>query len=211
MRQPPRRVQGLLLLAAASLLTACPSLTTLHTARPIEPGRTQVAGAVGVYGFDDPQGGGHIGLLEGEIRYGFDERLDGGLRITGFSMYQADLNAALILSDDFVLSVDPTISTLPLGSFGITYLWLPVLADVINTEDLTLTLAFKTGKLFVASLDPSNRIGVQASGTLIGFGAGLKIRIWDRFALMPEFNIVSPRSSGVADDEIYTVSLGLIF
>ncbi|MFQ5505332.1 MAG: hypothetical protein ACE5F1_11115, partial [Planctomycetota bacterium] len=115
MRQPPRRVQGLLLLAAASLLTACPSLTTLHTARPIEPGRTQVAGAVGVYGFDDPQGGGHIGLLEGEIRYGFDERLDGGLRITGFSMYQADLNAALILSDDFVLSVDPTISTLPLG------------------------------------------------------------------------------------------------
>ncbi|MFQ5505728.1 MAG: hypothetical protein ACE5F1_13160, partial [Planctomycetota bacterium] len=101
--------------------------------------------------------------------------------------------------------------TLPLGSFGITYLWLPVLADVINTEDLTLTLAFKTGKLFVASLDPSNRIGVQASGTLIGFGAGLKIRIWDRFALMPEFNIVSPRSSGVADDEIYTVSLGLIF
>lgn len=203
----------LLTLFLVGLLSGCPSVNTLHPARPVPVDKVEYSGGLGVYTFDDDLGSTTLPLVEAQARWGLGEQYDAGLKVTSFSMIQADLNYALILNEEFALSVDPTIAFLPLGGPLATYLWLPVLADVYTSEKLTLTLSGRVGHLFLSdsgNLDDDDDIGLDGATGLWGIGIGMRHRLSDKLTLMPELHAVFP-TEDVGADVLYSFSVGFLF
>jgi len=208
-REGTRRL--LLTLFLVGLLSGCPSVNTLHPARPVPVDKVEYSGGLGVYAFDDDLGSTTLPLVEAQVRWGLGEQYGAGLKVTSFSMIQADLNYALILNEDFALSVDPTIAFLPLGGLLATYLWLPVLADVYTSENLTLTLSGRVGHLFLSDTEgPDDDIGLDEATGLWGIGIGMRHRLSDKLTLMPELHAVFP-TEDVGADVLYSFSVGFLF
>ena len=208
-REGTRRL--LLALFLVGLLSGCPSVNTLHPARPVPVDKVEYSGGLGVYAFDDDLGSTTLPLVEAQVRWGLGEQYGAGLKVTSFSMIQADLNYALILNEDFALSVDPTIAFLPLGGLLATYLWLPVLADVYTSENLTLTLSGRVGHLFLSDTEgPDDDIGLDEATGLWGIGIGMRHRLSDKLTLMPELHAVFP-TEDVGADVLYSFSVGFLF
>ena len=127
--------------------------------------------------------------------------------MTNIGVLQGDLNYAPINQEHFAVSIDPTVSFSFIAGTTATYVWLPVLADVIKTEKVTVTLSGRVGQLFVSGFNADN-LGIEDSGTMTGVGAAIRLRVSDKLSLMPEFHVV--QWPGV-DARLYTVSLGFIF
>ena len=182
--------RSLVILATGALASGCPSLSTLHSARPVPTGELEYSGSVGFYGFDGgDEGNVYLPLLEAQVRKGFNQRIDAGLKLSSFSTLQVDLTYALILKDDLARSVDPTVAVLPIAGSLVSYLWLPVLVDVITTDDVPVTLSVRWG---VASIDgiSSNDIGLEESTPFVGGGIGVRHRLSEKLTLMPEFHVL---------------------
>jgi len=205
-----RRVAGALTLGM--LLSSCPSLSTMHTARPIGLDETEFSGVVGVFGFDDDHDNGVVPIFEGQVRRGFGERYDAGLRISNFSMLHADLNYALVMNDDFVLSVDPTISVIPVGDSLVSYVCLPILVDVVRTEDMTVTLSARYGYFSLDGYADSDEddFGLTESTPLVGFGIGLRLRAGG-ITWMPELHMIQATDDSIDSNTLYAFSLGFVF
>ncbi len=210
-----RRILGFATLSV--VLSACPSLSTLHTAKPVEVGEIEVTVAPGLYGAglnDSSIGGGVIALPQTELqlRYGVDENMDIGIKYSNFVMFTFDFNWALINTDDFVLSVDPTFSGLMLpstsGSVYLAYLWLPILMDVVNTDSFALTVGIKPG--FITGGAGSDLGSVGSTGAMMGFSLGAKVMLTERFGLLPELSIASPFSA-LGQGILFNAGLGLVF
>jgi len=202
----------LVVLALASLpcLAACPSTTLLHTATPLPVGETEFGLGVGAYGIVDAGSGNALqpaGLVEFQFRRGLYENLDGGLRLANIGMIQGDLNWAPINGDRFALSIDPTLSVVMGPGVTATYLWLPLLADVVKTDRATVTLSARIGQFFANDVD-DDLISLETSGVLTGAGIGIRLRLSDRLSIMPELHVVQ---SPIDDVRLYTVSLGFLF
>lgn len=205
------RLRLLFIVLVGAQAAACPSVSLQHTARPVPVGERALSGAIGVYSFHDEDGeAGSLPLIEVHGRMGLTDRMDGGLKIAALSMVHADLNYALILTDDFVLSIDPTVAVLPVTSSLVSYLWLPVLADVVTTDDLTLTLSARYGYLSVDDIG-DNDLGINGSTGLYGAGIGLRYRISERLWLLPEFHVLQSVEDSIDSTTLYTFTLGLGF
>lgn len=191
----------------AALICACPSLSHQHTARPVPVGDVRLSGAVSAYGFDVGGDSDWLPQVEGQVRYGLAERMDVGLKGGSNAVLQADLNYALVLRDDFVLSVDPTLAVLPVADILIGYAFLPVMVDVLHTERTTLTLSARYGYLHVEDLDDDD-FGFDESLPLLGFGASLRWQVAPDLALMPEFQVLFPADDLGSDERFYALSLG---
>ena len=190
-----------------ALCGGCTSIASLHTARPLPVGATEVVFAPGAYVFEDTDDG------ESEtLRFG--ERVDAGVRTTSFSMLSADVNFAVVKTERFALSIDPSVSYFGLpfsGDFSITYLWLPVLADVYTSDDLTVTVAVKPGYASVDLDDDDDDFWFDESTELLGFGIGARWRIGERTVVLPELNLVTFDDDELGDQRIWTFTLGFAF
>lgn len=212
MRRPLQSwTRGLAVLLISTLCAACPSMSLQHTARPVPVDQLEYSIAVGTYTFDDNDDGlQSIPLLEAQVRKGFTEDIDAGLKIASLSMLQADMNYAFIQTDNWVVSVDPTVSILPVSGALVSYVWLPVLADVITTDDLTLTLSARCG--YVSARDiGDNDLGINGSASLWGGGVGLRYRLNERLAIMPEVHVLYSNDSSIDGEVLYSFTLGFVF
>lgn len=186
------------------LLSACPSLTTMHTARPIEPGRTQLGGSAVVFGTKGDGASSGILVAELHIRHGFSETFDFGVKVYPVGV-QVDFNILVVDSESFAMSLDPSFSGIG-GAGGIVlYAWLPLLMDVVNNEAVTLTIGPKVGVMLGAAL-----AGGSGAALATGAMAGLKIKITETFAVMPEADVYEVFGDG-AKAVIWVGGIGVAF
>ena len=203
-----RGLRAVVFVVASFGLAGCPSLTTLHTARPVEVGKNEVGIALSTYTFEDGDSTDYLPSLEAQVRHGFGPRVDGGLRASSLSMLQVDLNYAVVLNDRFALSIDPTLAVLPIAGISMYQVLVPVLADVITSDRFTLTLSIKPGRVAVHDTDDDNDIGIEASSGLLGYGIGAKWRVNDSLTLFPEFAAVELLKY---HETLYTLSVAVLF
>jgi hypothetical protein len=164
---------------------------------------------VGVFGSNDDDG--VVPNFEGQMRRGYGDRVDAGLRVSNLSMLHVDLNYALVMNDQFTLSVDPTISLVPTADSLVSYVCLPILADVVRTENMTVTLSARYGYFFLDDLaDSDDGFGLHESTPLVGFGIGLRLRTGG-ITWMPEIHLIQGTDDSIDDNTLYAVSLGFVF
>ncbi|MBN2717027.1 MAG: hypothetical protein JXX14_14345 [Deltaproteobacteria bacterium] len=194
-------------------LTGCFSISTMHTARPIEKGASEISFAPVSVGLVAPEeviqdsDGSVIARsdasltvpsMEGQFRHGFSDRFDMGVKLflIGAGM---DFNLLLVNKPTFAMSLDPGFTATGIGagdnSVFIGTLWLPVLFDVDLSEKITLTVGPKTGLLIAAAsgdsaADDSDDSAYTASAVdaMVGGMAGVKVQFTKSFYMMPEFN-----------------------
>lgn len=200
-------------LVALLVASGCPSLSNLHTARPVNAGETELALAGGAYTFrgddDGAEPEGRLPFMELASRRGFGERFDAGVRLTSATMLGFDLNYALFLGDRVAVSVDPGASFL-FGGIAISYLWLPLLVDLDLTPDVTLTLTARLGHAFVDALDDDDGVGLSQDTGLWGLGAGLRFELGDGWALAPEVHVVTPDDEDLTDGALTGITLAIV-
>lgn len=198
------------------VLTACPSFTTMHTARPIEPGTNEIGintVAIGIV----PEGGGNAATvpnIEVQLRHGINENMDFGVKYSFPLTITADLNIALINTGDFALSLDPQISpiyfTLEGTTFFLMYAFLPVIIDVVSTDTFVLSINVKGGLTYgsISGSATSNDFAISGTSYLAGGGVGFKIILGENFALMPEANLLYTIDGGGI---LWSGALGFLF
>ena len=143
----------------------------------------------------------------------------GGKFNSSFLSFQVDLNYAFVNNPRFAASVDPTFSvSFAAGDFGpiddaqgtFGAVGLPLLADVVRTDSVTLTLALKPSWVFGDDIEPDNALGIE-TGFLLGASVGVRIQLSEGFALLPEFSFAKPMESDIDDHYLYTATLGFVF
>jgi hypothetical protein len=197
---------GLLILG----LAACPASTLMHTARPIQPGSNEiginlVATGFGVKTADVDLATGEVTEdtkqvigpgVEFQFRHGINEQMDFGLKYTTLSplALSFDFNFAFINTGSFALSVDPMISPMYFsagdGSVFMMYAYLPIIADVISTDSLVLSVNARGAMAYgviSGAVDSDNSLTVDGADFGAGGGIGVKFKLGETFALMPEF------------------------
>jgi hypothetical protein len=210
-----------LALVSLAVTTGCPSITSMHTARPIGPGDFELQAVPVIEGV----GGGGTDFagwpwFEFGMRYGINDNMDFGVRYIPPLQVSGDINIAFINTGSFALSIDPTIQ--PWGVFagdaesdadaGVFMVWayLPLLMDVVGTETFALTLNIKPALLYASATADSggDRQFVSGVSYYLGGGAGIKIMFTDTFGIMPEFDVLY-----AFDSEAYwfTAGLGFLF
>ena len=205
---------GLFLLASIAL-TGCVGVTTQHTATPIPKGDVEFGVVPGAIGAVAPGGSAIVPNLELALRYGISDTVDFGVKITG-PLVTADVNVALILQDNFALSLDPTVGLLYFSIDDATFIWLsgllPVLADVVKTDGMTVVAGAKVGYIYISASDSNGDEEISGSGDGFTLGAtvGAKFRLSKNFAIMPSFDILTP-TEALGDGFIYNVALGFHF
>jgi hypothetical protein len=195
------------ILTALILSTACTSLTTMHTAKPIVAGETEIGIIPHYYGAE----GVGIPNVEVQVRHGINENMDFGVKYTFPVSLTADFNIALVNTGSFALSLDPTISPMYISasdaSTFILWAFVPVLVDVFSTDWLTLTLGGKGGMVYATG--SAGDIGVaDGASFMVGGSAGAKFMFSESFGMMPEFNILTSLDAGGL---LYTIGVGILF
>ncbi len=189
------------LLASGAL--GCASLSTLHTAKPVPTGETRLTGAGSWQSFAirdentaDPNDYQAITFpsAEMQMRYGITDFMDVGFKLSMPLSFAVDLNLAVVNREHFAVSIDPSVSPFYFGS-GDNAAWsvwafAPVLVDVISAGPVTLTLSGKYAVWYIGSTDESG--SESTTSQWAGGGALLKLRVGERFAIMPEINVLTP-------------------
>lgn len=91
------------------LSLGCVSMSTLQTARTLDPNQTQQSFGGGIYNSKIESAGSsvetNLPYIEYSIRHGFLKDLDAGLKLTIVGAYQGDVKYQLLESNNFVMSV----------------------------------------------------------------------------------------------------------
>ena len=127
------------------------------------------------------------------------------------ALFQADLNYALIQTNSFALSVDPTVAVQPSPLGLATYVWLPILADVYSTEQLTVKVSGRWGHLNIDGTDDDDFFDYDESTGFYGFGLGVRYESASGKIWMPELSLLVPLDDDFEDDHLLTFSLGFVF
>lgn len=208
-------------LIAVPLLLAfsagCPSVTSMHTARPIAPGEFELGVAPVLVGSVADGKGTGLPWIQFGMRYGISDTVDFGLLYVPPLQVSTDVNIAIINTGSFALSIDPTIQPIAAGgdneAIFLVWAYLPVLIDVVGTETFALTLNVKPGVAYAsAASDLGGEDELLESGTtyVLGGGIGLKIMLTDRFGIMPELG--ATYFLDAPNDVVYwTAALGFMF
>ncbi len=180
-----------LLSLAAFLLTGCPSVSTLHRADPVKPGKWELgAGVDGLFLRDVPQ---DTRVPSGQVlvtaRYGLLEDLDAGVRLYTFGL---DVSARwrFYTGDTWRMAVIPTLGSLKTSeSTATTHAWhvfsqLPV----VFTRNLGRSTFLSLGPRLMWGLYVPEG-GGTAQGTMLGAFANLEYALSEAWAIVPEFSI----------------------
>jgi len=197
-----RVVVPLLGLAALLLVSGCPSVSVMTTAKTIGAGKNEIAFSPSVYGIAASTVGGsssgsvNTGLFWGGAidlmyRHGFGDHFDLGGSLSGFGELIVDGKINFIDTPVIALSVDPGIGGVFFGaaSVGAGYVQfnVPLLFDIAFGESVRLTLAPKYSGLwaFAAASSSAGSGSVSAYSHLLGGAAGLEIKAGKVFRIMP--------------------------
>jgi len=216
-------------IGAALLLSGCPSYSLMHTAKPITP-ETNEFGVMLVgagFGFASQDVGGveidGASLagpgVEFQIRHGVNEKMDFGLKYSTTQPFSltGDLNIGLVNSEGFNLSIDPTISPMYISAGDLTFfsvtLLAPIMADVVSTDSMGLTLSFIPGFQYgsVSGSTTDDSVAVDGIALALGGSIGWKIKLGETFSLMPNFTMLMWFPSEDASTNYYTWVGGLGF
>lgn len=159
-------------------LWGCPSLTNMHTARPVEPGTTQLSFSglvVGAGGLVDEENV-VVPNVELQVRHGFDS-WDIGIKAYPIGV-QADFNILLSESSNFALSIDPAVTLLVASSIVGVYPWVALLFDIGPADGIVFTLGPRVGGAFGSA---------GGAGAILGGVAGVRFPLTENFAIVPEF------------------------
>ena len=207
-------------------LTACPSPTIYHTAKPIAAGQNEITIAPNLAGFIFPDVETGAGTVDGlnitapgagvAFRHGIDESMDFGIKWSTSNPISltADLNFALLNTGSLVLSIDPTITPVyfSAGDASTFMLWVtvPVLFDILSTDATALTVGLVPGIIYGSVSGASGDDRVSVDGFEYGGGAmvGFKARLGETFSMMPTGTIMYWMDS---EWITYTIGLGFMF
>ncbi|MGM0559410.1 MAG: hypothetical protein ACQEVA_23705 [Myxococcota bacterium] len=212
------------LIAIALMLTSgCYSLSTLHTATPVEKGEVAVTVAPTVVGATDQNDEPAIGLdVELMARYGIVDDVDFGIK-SGVQRpsFAFDINMALVNNDRFAFSVDPyfSIGSRPIGNSGISLgaeeessggvvglALLNLLFDTKSADWATFTVGAKSGFLAGSSDAPAEDI----TGFALGCVALIELYVTDTFSIVPTADILLPMTTP-KPRPIWQTSIGVQF
>ena len=195
-----RLVFAVLLLFGAVGLGGCISYTTGHTATPVEDGRGEIGGGLGYSGMSRADGEPmqHMPQFEFSGRYGVSESVDVGgetflLIAEPFAVGAgADVNVALVNSEEFAFSVNPAVTVSPYVTVGGIYgtALVNLLVDAVKTDGFTLTAGLKPGAFYNARFGEDFRAFPALGGTL-----GAKIWASDTVAFTPWLDVMGSTSS----------------
>lgn len=209
------RISKLLLVAALGLFigTGCLSYTTVHTATPLEQGKGSFKGTAGYASFNVPttssgdRGTLNLPTTEMQVRYGLgnDMEIGGKIFLVGAGL---DFNWALINNPDFALSLNPGVSYTGIGTaggdesggsaqFGTGVF--NILADVVKTDNVTVTVGPKPGLIYISDGQETVTSGV------LGGTAGVSFQAAENFALEPWFDAIYNFEGNTL---LYTAQLG---
>ena len=193
------------------LLAGCPSLSTLHTARTTPLGKTEVGVNAALYGVRSQDGAdGALPTAEFQLRYGLSETVDMGVKVYPFGV-GLDANLMFEAADGVVLSVNPGVNLIRFegndSSLTFTYLWLPLLADVIQGKAATVTIGARVGYAIISGSGSGG--SDMATGVLYGGMLGIKLRAGERFAIMPELDLI--RGTGSDSATLYNAGVAFLF
>ena len=161
--------------------SGCASYSTAHTATPIEKGQVETSVRASYYGLQ--AGSGNTGALRGGLpsfefagRYGVSKNVDVGAKVFPIGI-GLDANIAVINQEAFAFSVNPAVSYVSIGNAGGTgggygMAFTNLLADVVKTENFTLTTGLKPG-LFYSYGSAQGQFGGAATFGLGGLASGL--------------------------------------
>ena len=178
------KLAGMALLAFG--LSGCPTTYNMGTARTIGEGEMEFNTTlvyqgldVGALVGDSSVGSVAIPFVDFGYRYGVAENMDLGINVKGIGKVGADLKINLVDTDSIALSIAPEISGSQIAGAGVLQWDLPILLDLILSEDLSIVIAMKyTGYMPIGSDDAflSNFVG----GTI-----GLDFALGESFAIHP--------------------------
>lgn len=191
--------------------SGCISFSTLHSAKPVPQGTTETALGASYYGFGYADDSVEVPYTEVAVRYGVSGDADVGFKVfpLGFAM---DFNYAVLNEDAMVLSLNPYVSVtrLSAGSSSLTYGFagLNVLADVVSSDPVTLTVGLKPGWLYaLGSGEDDSEFG---TGAVVGGMMGLRVKMGDTIAIMPNFDTLTPIDN-LGDVWIYNFGIAVLF
>lgn len=179
-----------LLLCSAWLLTGCPSVSTLHRADPVKPGRWELgAGADGLILRDVPQDTrSPSGQALITARYGLLEDLDAGLRLYTFGL-DASVRWRFFRGSTWRVAAIPTLGSSKTAESGsTTNAWhLFAQLPVVFTRDLGPDWTLSCGPRLVWGLYYPET-GGYAQGTMLGAFVNVEYAINARWAVVPELS-----------------------
>ena len=179
----------------------------MHTASPVEEGELKGFASGSFYGLAVDDGSISIPTNEAGFRYGLSPQSDLGFKIYYWGM-AFDYNHAVILEDDFALSINPYLSTGWAGGLGVGSGFVNILADVVRTEEFTVTLGLKPG--FFYALGGIDDDFSSTTGGAMGAMAGVRLDLDPRFSLMPTIDVVTP-TSDFGTGWLYNVGVAVMF
>lgn len=169
-----------LLIVQSIISVGCVSMSTLQTARTLEPDQSQQTIGGGVYNSkiksDTTTLESNLPYMEYSYRRGFFKNFDAGLKLTLVGAYQADVKYQLLDANNFVMSVGG----------GLAYMEYKVSTNGTDTNvkyvDVILPfyMSYDFNPSFALYLSPKyilrNATGdVKGNENLIGVGVGTKI------------------------------------
>ncbi len=192
-------------------LAGCPSLSTLHTARTTPIGRTEIGVNAALYGVRNGDGGGGaLPTAEFQLRHGLSDDVDLGIKVYPFGI-GLDGSFMVEASDSVVVAINPGVNLIRLqtdsDNLTVTYLWLPLLADVITTRAATVTIGARVGYAIFSGESSGQRD--TAAGLLYGGMVGIKLRLAERFAVMPELDLL--RGTAADTGTLYNAGIAFLF
>ena len=186
-----------ILIAQTLLSLGCVSMSTLQTARTLEPNQTQQSFGGGVYNSKIESGGSSIETnlpyMEYSIRHGFLKDLDAGLKLTIVGAYQADMKYQLLESSHFVMSVGA----------GLAYMEYKITSGQQDTKVkyidaiVPFYLSYDFNPSFSLYMSPKYILRTASgdtSGTENLYGAGLGTKIGEKNGIYLEAAIIKGQS-----------------
>jgi len=207
-----RKLLPLVPALALTLLTGCPSFSTMGTARTLPKGKGQffiAPGATVLQDFQQRDDGSYesFGLPSIEFggRYGVTDRVELGGKVWMLGM-EIDSKFALARAETPDAGVDvslaPAVSLYPFrsGDTNATYayLHLPLLIG-INTGGSQLVIGPRVSDLFIAG------DGENLNVVLLGGSLGYAWKLGDGFRLLPEVSIAYPVQVSVGSNSSTTL------
>jgi len=182
--------RGILVMCSAWLLTGCPSVSTLHRADPVKPGRWELgAGADGLILRDVPQDTrSPSGQALITARHGLLEDLDAGLRLYTFGL-DASVRWRFFRGSTWRVAAIPTLGSSRTAESGsTTNAWhLFAQLPVVFTRDLSPDWTLSCGPRLVWGLYYPETGGF-AQGTMLGAFVNVEYAINARWAVVPELS-----------------------
>jgi hypothetical protein len=206
-------VQRLAAVIAAGLLSACPSISNMHTARPLLVDEVEKTASLGLNRLDDGSTGDvdYLPQFDVMFRKGYGKHYDAGIRANLSALVQADVNYALIQTDHFALSINPIVAALPSPDGLATYWWLPVLADVYTSDDLIVTISGRWGRFNLEVTDDDDFFNFSESTHFYAFGVGARYESASGQIWMPELSYLVPLDDEFEEDNVLSCSMGFVF